>query len=204
MNTNLDHLKLWQIDPFCPVDWRALDAVHLAAGESTNWFCDNDRHVIEFMRYLHAVHGDPEHAAFSEGWSAIRKAHEISRQSNPNRWHLEAELLTGRTDDEVAERCGLSRDTVSWFERLFFSVRESMTSSSYVMTEVIGRGLWTGFRDHELDRLWRAFGYCGGGHVLDSHGGRFLRCLAAGPARNGGRILPGIRTSCLGRRVARR
>lgn len=177
MDTSTRNLKLWQIDPYCPVDWRAKDAAFLAAGQATHWWRENDSDVTEFAKYLRATAAakiDQNRAATSPQWSAIRSAHEISCHGDPGRWRLEAELLTGRSNEEIADHCGLSSSTVAWYERLFFSVRDHIRANAYIIFEVIGRGHWTGFENHELDRLWKAFAYFGGGVVLDSLVNAFL------------------------------
>jgi len=162
------HASAW--DPFLPVDWRARDAESVIAGEGTEWAHADDPYVAGYAAYLRSLAAgdvEPVPAAASQ-WSAIRTAHEIAQRDNPRRWEIQARLLAKQSDAEIAVRCSLSPDVISYYETFFFNVRPRLRAWVWVCDEVIGPGLQNGFADHEAGPLWMAFAYHGGPLVLDA------------------------------------
>ncbi|MCY2987813.1 MAG: hypothetical protein NTY19_08120 [Planctomycetota bacterium] len=171
--TDADRLaaKLWRVDPFLPLAWRAEDARCLVAGERPRWSCKKEPGVAEYTGYLRsldATKAKRRRSGDQERWAAIAAAHEFAQRNDPLRWEVEARLLAGQSDDEIGRRCGLPTDVVQQFERLFFNVRESLDARNYILVHAIGFGHLVGLGDQELNRLWRKYAYAGGVVVLDA------------------------------------
>lgn len=170
MRNKRHDIQLWEIDPFCPVDWRARDANRLVAGERPAWTTDDPEvHAYaDYLRALQAATEDEERVAATRRWPAISGAHDLAGRNDPHRWQVSAMLLAGQTDQDIATRTGLPQDVVHAFEDLFFSVRRNLCAHDWIVARAIGPGLWTGFRRDEVDRLWMAVGYFGGPIILEA------------------------------------
>ena len=173
---------MWKADPFHPVDWRAQDAERLLAGSSARWAGAHDPDVEEYARYMRSLSAGE--ATATQALSASRQAvvsaaHQLAQQDDPVRWLVEAAILAGESDEQVAARCGLDPSVIATFERLFFAVRDSLKAEVWVLTQVIGR-VWQGFHDDELNRLWRGFAYFGGPLILDTLATHFFQSWQPG------------------------
>lgn len=91
----------------------------------------------------------------------------------PTRWAVEAHILAGETDEQIAEKLGTQPGIIEAYESVFFQVREKLSSREYVLNVVIKDAVTRGLSERHYDLLWKLFGYQGGPHVLDSMIGRF-------------------------------
>lgn len=91
-----------------------------------------------------------------------------NEERHPMRFAIEARLLAGQSNEEIAECFGISPDIIKYYEKIFFNVREKLNSSDYIMTCIIGPSVQAGLSDRDYDLLWKLFGYLYGPIVLDS------------------------------------
>ncbi|MEI8376544.1 MAG: hypothetical protein WCJ35_27315 [Planctomycetota bacterium] len=131
---------MWKVDPFHPVDWRAQDAGQLLTGSSARWAGANDPDVEEYARHLRSLSAGE--ATATQALSAPRRAvisaaHQLAQQDDPVRWLVEAAILAGESDEQVAARCALDPAVIAVFERLFFAVRESLKATGWVLTQAL-------------------------------------------------------------------
>ena len=162
--------QLANTDPFLKPDWRRQDAQRLVCGDEPKW-SSNEPAILEYAAYLRgmdAAHDDAEKATVKQRWSALAAAHRIAQQNDPKRWEIEARLLANQSDEEIAAKCNLPPEVVSQYEAMFFDVRCRLGAWVWISMTVIGDGLWDGFRDDELGRLWRALGFNGGTAIVDA------------------------------------
>jgi hypothetical protein len=95
-------------------------------------------------------------------------AHAILVAEPPHlRWAVEARLLAGESFDSIAQKCRTTAEAIHWYEKLFFSVRDSLHCSSWVMCVVL-EGKMYRLTEPDPETLWRFYGYWGGPYVLDS------------------------------------
>lgn len=127
-----------------------------------------DRHVAAYAAFLRSSDTAKASSTGRRTLAAIKTAHQLAQHDGPLRWQLEARILAGQQDGEIARRCALSAGTVAWYERLFFAVRHCLGARGYIVGQVIGSGLWHGFHDDGVRALWAAFGYFGGPIVLEA------------------------------------
>ena len=156
-------------DPSLPPHWRSLCARSLAEGEDTEWPSD-DPVVQECTQYVHAVAAakdDAELVAVRNRWPALAAAHEIAQRDEPGRWELEARLLAGQSDEEIAAQCNIPAEVVNWHEALFCNVRPRLRARAYLLNHVVGAGAQRGFRDDEVGNFWAWVAMGGGPLVLD-------------------------------------
>ncbi len=170
-NTAIDEMSYdapgW--DPCLPPNWRHLDAVKLADGTEPRWAM-NDAVIlpcVEFYKALNAATDDREKAMVKCRWPAIAVAQETSEQDDPKRWELEARLLVGQSDEQIATRCHVPAEVVNWYEAVYFNVRPRLRAWGYLLNQAVGDGLHRGFRDNEVANFWAWVAIGGGPLVLE-------------------------------------
>src|SRR5262245_36208696 len=130
----------------------------------------HDPETIAAIAYLRELalgeKGDPPDM-LDRRWPGLPAAHRLRGDDGPLRWEVQARILSGQTDDEIATRCGLALETVRWFESLFFTVRDRRLARDWIAAQVLEEGLWCGFSREELGKVWMVFGFSAGPLVLD-------------------------------------
>lgn len=105
---------------------------------------------------------------------AMYYAHLISIDSDPE-WKsiLQAKILAGLDDAELAGDIGTLPETVELYEKLFFNVRDRLRDHTYIVKTVLGvtsrrdGGFNDTFNDSRRDLCYKLFAYFGGPIVLD-------------------------------------
>ncbi len=171
-----------ELDPSLPVDWRAQDARRIVAGEKTVRAADSDSYVAAYVRFLRSLANGKSQRRLSAGsqGTAITAAHELAHRDDPGLWELKSRVLANQAVEEIASRVGLSTEAIVCFEALFFDVRCRLDRHMWITNEVIGIGLWRGFRNDELDKVWMVHAYHGGLVALEVFLTSFYRAWQPG------------------------
>jgi hypothetical protein len=156
-----------------PVDWRWQKALRLrAAGRRPSRRRDDAliARAVEFQAALE-VCGQRDfrelHQQFG-GFAAAYRIHAAAGNSLATRWELEARLLiVGEPLEAVAGRMGLEVGEVWWYEALFFNVRDRAGRPNYLMYHGIGRRVYTGFGEDDVEVIWKLGALRGGTRVLE-------------------------------------
>ncbi len=98
---------------------------------------------------------------------ALVSAHQLYESDSPCRWEVEARILAGQSDAEIAVSTGLSPALVATYEQTFFRVRDRRAAGDYILFGVIGYDPFGGFLEGDLRTLWAYFGYAAGPKVLE-------------------------------------
>ena len=99
--------------------------------------------------------------------TAVAAAAEIYGQLDLRQAEINARLLAGQSDQEIAERCGVAAEVIAAYAHLFLDVRGSLSAVSWLQVHVLGSGPHRGFRDHELAEWWAQQALVGGPRWLD-------------------------------------
>lgn len=91
-----------------------------------------------------------------------------ANEKAPTRWAVEARILAGETDEEIAKKIGCEPGVIEAYESVFFNVREKIEHSEYVVNVVMADAVARGLSERQYDLLWKMFGYQGGSYVLDA------------------------------------
>lgn len=135
-----------------------------------------DKHVLQAYKFqiaLEKCKDDVDRWTLMEQYADLYSAYLIHRRGDdedrhPMRFAIEARLLSGQQDREIAELLGISVSAVELYERLFFNVKEKLKHTDYVMTCVIGPSVHAGLSDRDYDLLWKLYGYLYGPTMLDA------------------------------------
>jgi hypothetical protein len=146
--------------PSRPPDWRWRRAVLLARGEDRRRKWDDDW-VARARRSL----ASPGRADTDPAVSGARRL----RGGPPRRrWEVEARLLAGQADGEIAGRIGVEPEVVLAYERLFYEIREWLGCSDWIVFHAIGPGLRERSLAVDLETVWKSWAFHCGPLVLDA------------------------------------
>lgn len=101
--------------------------------------------------------------------SALFWAHNMwADDKAPMRWSIEARILAGETDEQIAKRIGTNADIVTAYAEVFFDVRSLLDNRDYVVNVIMADAVSRGLTERQYDLLWKMFAFHGGSHVLDA------------------------------------
>jgi len=103
-------------------------------------------------------------------------AHNIwTKDKAPTRWTIEARVLAGQSDEEIAFRAATTPDVVRAYVNVFFDVRGLLDRDDYVLNVILADAVARGVQERQYDLLWKLLAYRGGPHVLDATINRFTK-----------------------------
>lgn len=167
-----EFVNLRKVSPLRPADWRWKRAIGLlAAGKKPNRF-NEDRLVQEaykFAAILDAVEESWEYYSKAVFNTAVSDAHSIYTQSDAKhlKWELEARILARENIHSISKKLCISKKAIKWYESLFFNVLDRIDNQSWVIHSAIGKGVFYGASERDLDGLWKYYGYFHGVDKLD-------------------------------------
>jgi hypothetical protein len=172
---DLEMRQLQEVNPFRPLDWRFLRVADLVTARKSpsRW---DDRWIREYARFYELaaqpnVRADQRPLdAFPYMYEAFRLRHDLDLRAI-----VEAFILAGETDEQIAQRYGFHPESVGWYEAMYFHVRDRLESVTWVLKS-IGGILGSrpplaadGVLTREQIRLtWKVFGYYGGPSILEA------------------------------------
>jgi hypothetical protein len=97
----------------------------------------------------------------------LLRAFELYQACDPLRWEVDARILAGQSDEEVAAATVIPADAVAAYEHAFFDVRRRLEAEDYIFAVAIGRSNFGGHDESDLKGLWAHFGYSAGPRMLE-------------------------------------
>jgi len=149
---------LADIDPFVLPCWR-WEVAEQICDDPTATAQPDEAIIQDAVDYLRS--GDETR------FPTIHAARQLYETDGLDRGEIEARILAGQSDDEIAERCGVSPQLVSVYETLFFAVRRHLGATGWVLARTVGEARFRGFRNDELRQLWAWCALAGGAFVVD-------------------------------------
>lgn len=86
----------------------------------------------------------------------------------PTRWAIEARVLAGETNEQIAKLLGTDPGVIDAYVNVFFDVREKMSHTSYVVNVIMADAVKRGLQERQYDLLWKLLGFHGGTLALDA------------------------------------
>jgi len=87
---------------------------------------------------------------------------------NPTRWGIEARVLAGESDAQIAEKIGTDPGIITAYINVFFDVRDRLNNLDYVQNVIMADAVTRGLQERHYDLLWKLLAYKGGPLVLDA------------------------------------
>ena len=122
--------------------------------------------ATRFRRRLLAATTMADYRILQEQFPNVYAAYGLFVSNGPDKFSLEANLLTDRDVAEIAMRANMSYRAVQIYESLFFNVRDKLTKPDYILNCVIRPVLAAGTSDMTTDIMWKIYAYYFGEHVL--------------------------------------
>ena len=128
------------------------------------------RRAVRFLEALDRGRNDYQHLTLCADMPDLYWAYyAYSVHTAGMRKTLEAYLLTGATDQELAETIGMTPETIRAYEALFFNVRDKLRYREYILNCAIGtQAIQRGIHGNETELLWKLYGYFYGVHFLQA------------------------------------
>lgn len=86
----------------------------------------------------------------------------------PMRWAIEARVLAGESDENIAKRIGTDGGVIAAYTSVFFDVRGFLDNRDYVVNVIMADAVSRGLTERQYDLLWKMFAFHGGSYVLDA------------------------------------
>jgi len=178
----MPHPQIFDADPFRPLNWReerVIALIEASGGPKRASRAIDDEYIRKYRTFLlrWRGYGSSEDRmrlfpAYPEMYHAQR-FHE--RHDSESQSVLEARLLTGASSADIAYGFGTSPSVVSWYEKLFYNVRDRLDRVDYIRDMVIVPMLKraVAYDDREIltdekrQAIYKMMGYVGGPKVLD-------------------------------------
>lgn len=124
------------------------------------------------LRYLYDRRACPDAAArrqLARRHPAVAAAHRFFVRATPRqRAELEARLLAGQSDEQIAPRCGLPAAAVSAYHDLFFDVRDDLEADGYIYGLIVGLEVDAKLSEQDEGVLLKLLGYAHGPAMIDA------------------------------------
>ncbi|QDU15098.1 hypothetical protein CA11_29180 [Gimesia maris] len=88
----------------------------------------------------------------------IHTSLQIFQEDGLRRAELEARILCGQSDSEIAGFCKCTPEVVQVYADLFFCVRDFSHASDWLLKHAVGQPHFYGYGDHNLRQMWNWFG----------------------------------------------
>ena len=170
-------LNAFKNSPRRAPNWRWLRAVQIdGGGKRASRTVDGPdgfawiRRAVRLKRRFEQANNRPDAIyALLERDSDLFWAHSMwSEDKAPTRWGIEARIIAGETDEEIAERVGVSPSVISAYANVFFDIRDKVDHTDYMVNVVMADAVIRGLQERHYDLLWKLLGYHGGSHVLNA------------------------------------
>ena len=149
---------LVKADPFALPSWR-WDVAEQLCNQLGLKVVPEDQVTRDALSYLKT--GDRQ--KFPE----IDISYQIFKEDGLRRAELEARILVGQSDSEIAGLCKLTPAVVQVYADLFFCVRDIPGGSDWKLKHAVGKPHFHGYQDHNLRQMWNWFGLTGQTEVLN-------------------------------------
>jgi len=160
-----------------PADWkwrRALGAVAgTEPGPSRRWDKDVNagwiKRAIQFIEKNAAATTVAARYDLAHKYPDIYWAHALFiSTTNILRYSIEAHVLAGSTNTDIAMRTNYAHTMIDTFCNLFFDVRDRLDCKQWVVHSIIGVSVHNGLAERQFDLLWKLYGLMMGPHMLDA------------------------------------
>lgn len=139
---------MFMADPFAPPRWKWEVAVQLFKQPDLK-DVPEDQVTRDALSYLKT--GDT--LQFPE----IHESIQIFKEDGLRRAELEARILVGQSDSEIAGFCKLAPEVVQVYADLFFCVREFPGASDWLRVHTVDKPHFNGDANHNLRQMWAWF-----------------------------------------------
>jgi len=156
-------------DPFIKPDWRWTNVKEASAVlKVLEYF--RGKETPEFLEYVAQLRTTGD---FHD--RDARTARKIYEQNGLLRSEIEARIVAGETDEQIATKIGTSSQVIKLYESIFFFVRPYIGTGWLVMNTIGLDPGFFGFKNNDLRPLWCKYALAGGPVIVDAFIDAFKR-----------------------------
>lgn len=172
--------KYQKYNPFRTPSWRTDRALELVQHRPEPLRCSrkrDDEYIREYRSFLlkyFRCHTDDGRANLSSGNPGLFYAHVMHHHPDTEqRAIIQARLLAGLDNEQIAKYWHTLPETIEWYERLFFNVRDRLDAHDWVVKAVLGTAanrISVGdgrLTDNQRDMTYKLFAFFGGPLIFD-------------------------------------
>lgn len=136
----------------------------------------NIRRALRLKRHFDRAGNNPEKMyALMLRDSGLFWAHSLWLDDKaPTRWTIEARIIAGETNAEIAQKLGTEEDVIAAYADVFFDVRDKLENLDYVVSVILADAVTRGLQERQYDLLWKMVAFQGGTHALNAILSRFI------------------------------
>jgi hypothetical protein len=135
--------------------WRWEKACNIAKGDELADCADSEiANLVALRQHLNSQDASQAQRTTAFPDHFLETAYHIFAENSVPGWQLEAYVLWGLSDREIAVRCNIAREVVAAYTTVFFDVREHMRSCGWLMGHILGPAPSRGFRENEVKQFW--------------------------------------------------
>jgi hypothetical protein len=127
-------------DPIRSPDWRFNRIVSIARNNQPPNRVQIDTQIrdgVRFIRTWDRMKTEDDRDALLQCSMGLFHAYEMHQHADPDvRFVVEARILAGQSDEEIASITGALPDTIYWYEALFFNVRDRLLAHDYIVVQI--------------------------------------------------------------------
>ena len=170
----IDHAGM---NPDRPPDWKWRRAVGAVAGTepppSRKWDKEAGfgriKRAIKFIQRKEAVATIEDEYSLAFDMPDLFWAYRMYENKEcVVRYSIEAHVLAGSTDLDIAMRVNYAPTVVKTFCDMFFDVRDRLDRRQWIVHSVIGVSVHHGIAERQYDLLWKLYGLMMGPQMLDA------------------------------------
>jgi len=168
--TELANLR--KSSPLRPVDWRWRKVLAMAEAKRTPDRFSDDKIVqaaCKFYALIDSVENPWEYYSKHMFNESISDAYAVYSQADAKmtKWELEARILAREDVKTIANHMCLTPKCIKWYESLFFNVLDRIDNVSWITHHALGKLVFYGAGERDLDAIWKFCGYFHGSDKLN-------------------------------------
>lgn len=169
LRRRLSSAELAAYDPLRPANWRMQRAMEmLSARPPQRPTSFDDRYTTEVFKFLRRMEQSKGrttdiYAIYPAMWCAYRL---YSDGDEFGRTKLEARILAGQTNEEIASWAGTWPETIELYEAVYFCVRDRIKQKDWILRQIYGPNA-ENLKHNEAGAMIQLFAYHGGPVLLE-------------------------------------
>jgi hypothetical protein len=129
-----------QHDPIRSPRWRFNRVEDIARNNRAPSRVQDDAQIREGVRFVRAwdrVKTEDDRDALLQSAMGLFYAYELHEHEDPDvRFVVEARILAGQSDEQIASLNGALPETIYWYEALFYNVRDRLLAHDYIVVRI--------------------------------------------------------------------
>lgn len=126
------------------------------------------RKAFRFLRLIRAAETEEAQVALFPKNPGLYYAYMIHQEEDPaNRRYIETRLLAQQTDYEIAYTLATLPETITWYEALFYNIRDRINNRDWILRQVLGPAIERMLQDRAEELVQKMYAYFLGPYMYE-------------------------------------